>query len=357
MGILYSNLKIFHFKEKLDSLPPEGDNILPPIHVRIKPTNLCCHNCKYCAYGKSNLEQFSKDEVKRVSIPRDKMMEIADDIIKIGVKAVTFSGGGEPLVYPYLIEAVKRLAGAGVKLSTLTNGALLKGEIARLFALHGTWIRISMDGWDDESYSYYRGAPNGEYSKIIKNIEDFKNFGGNCYLGVSLIIDEHNATRVHEMLSNLKRIGVNSVKLSPCLISDRIEANNDYHKPFFSVVRAQTEKAVEGLVDRSFEVFDAYRALDEKFEKDYSWCPYIQILPIIGADLNVYACPDKAYNLQTGVVGSIKDKSFKEFWFSDRNNFFRINPARDCNHHCERNQKNKLVLDYLNVDRGHLEFM
>ena len=56
MGLLYSRMKVFHFKEKLDSLPRASGTILPPINVRIKPTNVCNHNCWYCAYRVQNLQ-------------------------------------------------------------------------------------------------------------------------------------------------------------------------------------------------------------------------------------------------------------------------------------------------------------
>jgi len=38
------------------------------------------------------------------------------------------------------------------------------------------------------------------------------------------------------------------------------------------------------LADNNFEIFDAYYELDAKFKKEYTWCPYSQILPVIGAD-------------------------------------------------------------------------
>ena len=41
MALLYTPLKIFHFREKLKSLPREIPEITPPIHIRIKPTNVC----------------------------------------------------------------------------------------------------------------------------------------------------------------------------------------------------------------------------------------------------------------------------------------------------------------------------
>ncbi len=79
MGLLYSKLKIFHYKEKIDSLHSSSPDILPPVHVRIKPTNICGHNCYYCAYKVDNL-QLGQDMATRDSIPANKMMEIIDDL-------------------------------------------------------------------------------------------------------------------------------------------------------------------------------------------------------------------------------------------------------------------------------------
>jgi len=71
MGILYSKLKMFHFPEKLASLPYDVPEILPPLHIRLKPTNICNHNCWYCAYRRENI-QLGKDMVIREQIPEEK---------------------------------------------------------------------------------------------------------------------------------------------------------------------------------------------------------------------------------------------------------------------------------------------
>src|SRR3989338_3799807 len=356
MGLLYTKLKIFHYQAKIDSLPQQSKDILPPVHIRIKPTNACGHNCWYCAYKADNL-QLGKDMNKRDFIPKEKMAEILDDLVEMGVKAVTFSGGGDPLYYPYLLDAVKKLAQTPIKFASLTNGARLQGEVAEIFAHRGTWLRISIDGWDDESYSFYRGVSKGEFTKVMKNMENFKRLGGPCYLGVSFIIDKHNAGHVYTFIKKLKDTGVNSVKVSPCIVSNDGAENNAYHRPFFDLVKEKAKKAIEDFADNTFEIFDAYHELDVKFKKDYTWCPYLQILPIIGADLNIYPCQDKAYNLDEALIGSIKDQRFKDFWFTDKNKFFKVNPAKVCNHHCVANEKNRLIGEYLSADSEHLGFV
>ena len=356
MANLYTKLKVFHYQSKLDSLVSSTDKILPPVHIRIKPTNICNHHCWYCAYKAEGL-QLGKDMVVKDSIPLPKMLEIVSDIGEMGVKAVTFSGGGEPFCYPYLVPAVKELVRNKIKIASLTNGALFCGEAAELFAEHGTWVRVSMDGWDDASYQKYRGVKDGEFTKIINNIRTFKAMKGKCFLGVSFILDKNNFSHFYELAKLLKGIGVDSVKVSPCIVANTSEGNNEYHDPFFHEAEKVIKKAVVDLADKAFELSNSYHRQEISFTKTYDWCPYLQILPIIGADLNVYSCQDKAYNLDCGLIGSIKDVRFKDFWFSDKSKFFRINPARDCGHHCVADGKNRLVLEYLEADSDHLGFV
>ena len=355
-GLLYTKMKIFHFQDKLDSLPERAGKILAPLHIRIKPTNSCNHNCRYCAYRVDGL-QLGKDMVTRDYIPREKMMEILGDIVEMGVKAVTFSGGGEPFCYPYLLEAVKKLSQSTVKFAAITNGSMLEGALARIFAHCASWLRISIDGWDDQSYSAYRGVPCGEFSKVMNNINNFKKLRGRCFLGASIVVDKNNAPHIYEFIRELKGIGVDSAKISPCIVSNDAAENAAYHEPIFQIVKENIRKAIRDFSDKGFEIFDAFHTSDEEFTKKYSWCPYLQILPVIGADLNIYPCQDKAYNLSDGLIGSIKNQRFKDFWFSDKSKFFKVNPSIHCKHHCVADAKNKLVFDYLNTDQEHLAFV
>jgi len=352
----YSKFKMFHFKDKIDSLALETPEILAPVHIRIKPTNVCAHSCWYCAYKVDDL-QLGQDMVTKDSIPKDKMMEIIDDCEEMGVKAITFSGGGDPFYYKHLLETVKKLSNTNIQFASLTNGAKLNGEIAEIFAEQGQWLRISIDGWDDASYSEYRSIKVGEFNKLMTNMKNFSQLNGQCSLGVSYIIDQKNANHIYEFVDKIKQTGANSIKMSPCIVSNEGLENNKYHQPIYQLVKDEIARAISDFADDSFEIYDSYHLLEERFDKGYDWCPYLQILPVIGADLNIYPCQDKAYNLDNGVIGSIKEQSFKDFWMNDKNKFFKINPMRHCNNHCVANEKNKVILDYLNVDKEHLGFV
>ena len=51
-------------------------------------------------------------------LPKEKALEIVEDLIDMKVKAVTFSGGGEPLIYKPLPDVIERLAGGGIRVAS-----------------------------------------------------------------------------------------------------------------------------------------------------------------------------------------------------------------------------------------------
>lgn len=351
---VYSNYKFINFPEHLDSL--RVGKVVAPVHVRIKPTNRCNHDCWYCAYRNSNV-QLGDDMDELDQIAPDKMSEIVDDIISLGVKAVTFSGGGEPLLYKPLPNIIKRLAEGGVLVASLTNGSNLKGLVAEAFALHGTWVRVSLDAWDDESYSEARSVGIGEFSKLIDNLRRFSELGSQCELGVSFIISQENHTQIAEVCGLLKDAGVNHVKLSGVVVGDSAEKINAHHDAFRESASAEIEKAM-AMADESFSVINHYHETAERFDREYKTCPYLIFLTVIGADSTVYTCQDKAYT-QSGALGSILDRSFKSFWFSEENldKLFGLDPSQECPHHCVAHKKNLALTNLLSLDPNHALFV
>jgi len=87
-------------------------------------------------------------------------------------------------------------------------------------------------------------------------------------------------------------------------------------------------------------------------------CPYLQFLTVIGADCMVYTCQDKAFT-KSGTLGSIKDRSFKDFWFSAENKkrLFELDPSKECTHHCVSHGKNLAIMDLLSIDPDHGTFV
>ena len=356
---VYSSCKIFHFAGKLADM--RAGRLSPPLHVRLKPTNRCNHRCAYCCYRNPDLplgQQMNEAD----QLTREDLARIVGDICRMGVRAVTFSGGGEPLCHPQTPEAAEALAAGGVKIALLTNGSLLTGPAADVFARRATWVRVSMDAAEPVEYSRCRHVGPGEFDRVCRNIADFaQRPDRRAVIGINFIVTRENSATVAEFLALAKRIGASHVKCSAAIVGTHPADIARYIAPFFESAKAQIAQASARLADETFSVIDKLHWPDsgqEDYRRTNHRCPFAQCLTVIGADGNVYTCQDKAY-APSGLIGSASQAGFAELWASEqaRRRLAELDPSRDCRHHCVAHAKNMMLLDYLQADAEHLEFV
>ncbi len=360
MDRLYCRTKVFHFPDKVRA-QAEGRHTAP-VAVRIKPTNRCNHACQYCCFRTGGLPM-SAGMRERDELPEGVMREIIGDLVTMGVRAVTFSGGGEPLLYRPLAWAVETLARSGVRVGVLTNGSRLEGTVARVLAEHATWVRISMDAASARTYAAIRGVSPREFTRVCRNIERFAALSSRrCELGVNLVVTRENHHEVGPFLTLMKGLGVTHVKVSEAVVATTQEGNAEYVRPWHRAVREAIQEARAGLEDAHFCVVDRLldpdRPGDGGYDKPYDWCPFASWLTVIGADGCLYACQDKAYS-EVGRLAALRGRPLREVWFSEetRRRIASIRPSRDCRHHCVAHAKNLLLLDYLAADPDHVAFV
>lgn len=338
----YGNLKLLWHHEKLKSFLE--NKITSPVYIRLKPTNKCNHNCNFCSYDPLQGDLAVRNELNRTSeIPREKMLEILENLREMGVKAVTYSGGGEPLIYPHIEETMQRTLDFGINLSIITNGQSLNEKKAEILS-QANWVRISSDASDAESFSKIRRVPEDFFYKLTSNIKNFAKIKNpECELGINFVVHKTNFNQVYKSMQHFKDLGVNHVKVTPRWISDFKE----YHEPIKESVLEQIAKAREDFQDGTFNVYDTYEgdfSGASISERGYTRCYVIQTVPVVAANCKVYFCHDKAY-ASDGILGDIKDRSFKDLWFSKEaaEIFKNFNPQEECRHHCANDSKNILI--------------
>ena len=348
----YSNIKIFGHLEELYKVK-NGERIAP-IYVRIKPTNRCNQNCYYCHYKSPylKLDQYVPDD----EIPREKILEIISDFKEIGVKAVTFSGGGEPLVYSHIEEAMKAVLEAGIDLSVITNGSLLYGKKAELLA-QAKWVRISEESGTGETYAKIRGVNSGAFDKLCENIKNFAQIkNADCELGVNFVIGPKNYKEVYQAGKLVQELGADHIKYT-ALMSNDVEKT---HESFKEEVIGQIHKLIDEN-NTKFRIINMYESdFDSRtlFGRNYDFCGIKDFVTVIAANSKIYFCHDKAY-LSQGEIGDIADKSFKEVWFSEEatRKLLEFNPQNMCRHHCVYDDRNELLNAFYSLDRNHINFI
>jgi len=341
----YSKTKIAWFPEKMQSFV--SGKITAPIYVRVKPLNRCNHKCFWCVYHEPELSQMHEDMNKMDIISLEKMIELLDDFKEIGVQAVTYSGGGEPLMHPNIVEILEKTKEHKIDLSTITNGHYLKGKVAQLLQ-DAHWVRISIDYCTEEGFIGSRRIKGKNFYPVLENIKNFaKMKSDECDLCVNFIITKENHKEIRAAAELLISLGVENIRFSPMWIDNF----NEYHAPIKDWIISELSSIKEDLETDRFKIYSSYT--NEVFRGDihrrsYTKCFAMQYNPVVGADLNIYACHNQAYS-QDSIIASIKDKRFKEAWFSQEAQKFHagFNCQKVCVGQCASDDKNIFIHELL----------
>lgn len=350
----YSPYKIMHRFDLIEKLKNKED--FYPQQVHFVPTNTCNHNCSFCAYrmeGYSSNETFEKQD----TIPFDRCIEILNDLKAGGTKAIQFTGGGEPTVHPKIKEILKHTLDLGFELALVTNGMNLNDETIDILS-KASWVRISLDSACKETYSKIKKVSLDKFDKTISNIRKFaltKSEG--TTFGIGFVVTRENYKEIYAAAKICKDLGVDNFRISASFTTHGIK----YFDGILDEAKRLAKAAFDDFNDDNFTVFNLFNdRISDLFDgtQDYDFCPMKNLVVYVGADLNVYTCCVQAYN-KNGFIGSLKDKSFSEFWESDKRKLFykTHNPRIRCKLPCMFENKNHFINYALKPDAKHVNFL
>lgn len=124
-------VKLLQNVQVLESIQKDG--AIPPVHAQVIVTNRCNLKCSFCSCAKDD---------RQTEMGIGMVIELVLALRRCGTKAVTITGGGEPLLHPFFAEIIQAFSAANIQIGLVTNGLRLNKLDARtLNAI--TWIRIS----------------------------------------------------------------------------------------------------------------------------------------------------------------------------------------------------------------------
>ena len=88
-------IKMINEKVELqpDQIEKINNKLRPfPITVEVDLTNHCNHRCSFCVWG----EHISTD---KSTLKKENILKCIEGMRKLGSKAITFTGGGEPMIH------------------------------------------------------------------------------------------------------------------------------------------------------------------------------------------------------------------------------------------------------------------
>ena len=158
--------------------------------INIHVLETCNFRCRQC---------FSKFGTKKL-LPVEGWKKIIDNCIA-GANVAEFNiAGGEPMLYPGLVELTKYIRNKGVKVSRITNGSLMNKEWIKNYAWMYETIGFSVDSINDETNRKIgRCNKNGKpipAGKIVELCELIRKYAPECRIKINTVVSALNKDEV-----------------------------------------------------------------------------------------------------------------------------------------------------------------
>ena len=171
--------------------------LVAPIYVGWDITYRCNFRCIHCYLA------CSRHSVNELT--REELFDIADQIVRMKIFSVSFSGGEPLLRWKDLIALVRYFAEHGVGVSMVTNGWYVTEKRAKELAKYIGQVEISIDGSRAEVHEKVRGVP-GSFERAVRAVRLFNEVNVETNIGTSLT--RFNIEDFPNMIKLCKEIGV-----------------------------------------------------------------------------------------------------------------------------------------------------
>ena len=144
-----------------------------PVLIEVDPSNACNHACSFCLSSYIHFDKYKGTETfSRALMPRDMLMGLCKDFVDMGVRAVNWTGGGEPTLNKHLKEAIEYCGSHGIKMGIFTNGTLFdRWDMFDALVDNMTWVRISVDAGTKATYDGIRKARGKQnWDRMVENL-------------------------------------------------------------------------------------------------------------------------------------------------------------------------------------------
>lgn len=129
-----------------------------PITADIFLTNYCNNKCPYCTYRRWEMEAGA------YSMKYEEFVEYAERLLELGVRGFILTGGGEPTLCRDFKKITDWLETHSIHYGINTN-------FNEVQYIRPDYLKVSLDGWDEESYKKSRGV--WAYEKVRGNIQAY----------------------------------------------------------------------------------------------------------------------------------------------------------------------------------------
>lgn len=201
-----------------DVIVKDSDVIVKAETFWINVTDACNNRCVWC-YEKDNA---CKDSFMELDVAKKIISSMAHNKAEECVII-----GGEPTLYPYLIEVIEYAKSFALKVFIVSNGRFPNNlSLLDSLAMSGVdAINISLHGWDQASYEKYTGSRNG-FTEACNTIFELKK--KNVSIGTSFVLSDPVKHNLSEIISSFAIMGIESIEFNiatPAISRDGVDGS------------------------------------------------------------------------------------------------------------------------------------
>lgn len=269
-----------------------------PINIEVSPCHVCSATCPWCFYAGTHEKMTPKSTLDQ---------KVGIDMIReaglMGVKALTWTGGGEPTLHPYFSEFSNEAVRFGLQQGLFTN-ALTKPKYQ---PGNFEWIRVSNT---DKPFK----------PEIIKQLRGARTLG----LMVNYVGDDGEIEKALE-------------------VAYQVDADYVQVRPALNLNGLVTDRPIPLIKDPKLVVTD-YKFEDQGKRHSYDKCYGYHFVPFIWHNGDVDVC---GYHRGKGrvkdggfTIGNLHERSLSEIVARNPESVPVIDSCQVC---CKNNEINKLV--------------
>ena len=334
----FNSYKIFQHLDHLKEFLDESQRyLITPITVEIHPTNRCNLRCKDCTFQDA-------DRTKEIDFAT--LSRTAQEIIDLKtVKAIVWSGGGEPTLSRGLVNSANLFGQAKIEQGIATNGTSITDEFIETVVRFFTYVRISLNAASSKSYLEMHAVD--KFGIVLSNIERLRQKrdqakDNRLTLGSSFLVYPENYQEISRAIKNADDLGLDYIQIKPAVLGQRVESFEFLHHAYCELSNSLLDH-IKTAIMVDCEKFQDLQS--HNYGRNYSTCWGALFYATIAADKNVYICCHKIGDKKCA-YGYLDDESFQNIWLSNRKrDVLQSMDVSHCPPNCKFHKINNVLQD------------
>ncbi|QNJ01753.1 radical SAM protein [Synechococcus sp. PROS-U-1] len=356
----HSSNVLNHYKDPENKLFREKFKSQLPLYIEISPVGACNHRCTFCAVDYIGY--------KSTFMNTNKLKESLRSMRSQGVKSIMYAGEGEPLLHPDISEIVNfTKEKSNIDVSFTTNAYKLNDEFIKRSLHNISWIKISFNGGDEDTYSSIHRTNKKDFHVVSNNIEKAVKFRNDnnlsCSIGLQTLLLPDNKESMEELCRHSRSLGADYLVIKP--YSQHKFSNTQKYSDIDYRDYLHLQEKLEAFNTDEFKVIFRINTINNWLSQNNErYCKCIStpsVWAYIMADGDIYTC--SAYLLDERFkLGNINEESFFKIWASEKRMkhkefIFNKLDINECRVNCRMDQVNRYLDQVYNENVPHINFI